>query len=332
MCDLRSFPKGVLLTVLIQSDAVASSIASRLNISKSDILNPESSTTSPAVKLALAETHIITETKKYLEEQGVDLEAFTRPRAVRSQTAILVKNIPYGTSVDELRDVFGSHGRLGRVLMPPAGTIAIVEFAEAKDAGKAYGSLAYKRMKNSVIYLEKAPEGLFDGAPGRTEKEGEQTPASATAETKSSEGEHAEQAAVPGSTVHLGNLSFGTTTDRLKGVFQHLPGFAYARVATKVDPNKPGVLLSQGFGFVGFKDAERAAKAIKGMRGFVLDGHVLRVNFAGRGQEVEVESASKAGEEKGQERKKTKMVVKNLPFEANKRELWELFRYVFTQD
>ena len=315
-----------MLTALIQSDAVASSIASRLNISKSDILNPESSTTSPAVKLALAETHIITETKKYFEEQGVDLEALTQPGTIRSQTAILVKNVPYGTSVDELREVFGSHGSLKRLLMPPAGTIAVVEFAEAKDAGKAYISLAYKRMKNSVIYLEKAPEGLFDGTSGFKRKEDQERPASATAETESSE---AEQAVVPGSTIHLGNLSFGTTTDRLKNVFHHLPGFLYARVATKVDLNKPGVLLSQGFGFVGFKDAESAAKAIKGMRGFVLDGHVLKVNFAGRGQEIGVEGFTKAGEEKGKERKKTKMVVKNLPFEANKKELWELFRYVF---
>jgi multiple RNA-binding domain-containing protein 1 len=307
----------------IQSDAVASSIASRLNISKSSILNPESSTTSAAVKLALAETHVIVETKKFLEEQGVDLEVLTRPRAVRSQTTILVKNIPYGTSVDELQEVFSSHGRLKRLLLPPAGTIAVVEFAEARDAGKAYTSLAYKRMKDSIIYLEKAPEGLFDGAPGIKRMEDPETLASATVETK---GSKSEQAVVPGSTIHLGNLSFGTTTDRLISVFHHLPGFLYARVTTKIDPNKPGVLLSQGFGFVGFKDAESAIKAIKGMRGFVLDGHVLKVNFAGRGQETEAGKSVKAGEEKG---KKTKMVVKNLPFEANKKELWELFRCVF---
>lgn len=311
---------------LIQSDAVASSIASRLNISKSDILNPESSTTSAAVKLALAETHIIVETKKFFEQQGVDLEVLTRPHSVRSQTAILVKNIPYGTSVDELQEVFSTHGRLKRLLMPPAGTIAIVEFAEAKDAGRAYTSLAYKRLKDSIIYLEKSPEGLFDRAPDIMRKEDSETPASATAETKGSE---SEQVVVPGSTIHLGNLSFGTTTDRLKSIFHHLPGFLYARVTTKMDPNKPGMLLSQGFGFVGFKDAESATKAIKGMRGFVLDGHVLKVNFAGRGQETEAEKSAKAGEEKGKERKKTKMVVKNLPFEANKKELWELFRSVF---
>jgi multiple RNA-binding domain-containing protein 1 len=49
---------------------VANSIADRLGISKSDIVNPDSSGVggSAAVKLALAETHIITETKKYFEQ------------------------------------------------------------------------------------------------------------------------------------------------------------------------------------------------------------------------------------------------------------------------
>jgi len=49
-----------------QSDAVAESMASRLSVDKSDILNRDSE--SMAVGLALSETHIINETKKYLEE------------------------------------------------------------------------------------------------------------------------------------------------------------------------------------------------------------------------------------------------------------------------
>ena len=68
-----------------------------MNIPKSDILNPdatEGDSTSAAVKLALAETHIITETKSYLESEGINLSAFSsldtsghsvRPR--RSDTA-----------------------------------------------------------------------------------------------------------------------------------------------------------------------------------------------------------------------------------------------------
>ena len=43
-----------------------SSVADRMKLSKADILNPESD--NAAVKLALAETHVIQETKKYLEE------------------------------------------------------------------------------------------------------------------------------------------------------------------------------------------------------------------------------------------------------------------------
>jgi hypothetical protein len=45
---------------------------------------------------------------------------------------------------------------------------------------------------------------------------------------------------------------------------------------------------------------------------------------------MQVEKSAKAGEEKGKGRKKAMIVVKNLPFEANKKELWERFWYVFT--
>ncbi len=47
---------------------MVTSIADRMNISKADILNAEDGTANPAVKLALAETHVIQETKKYLED------------------------------------------------------------------------------------------------------------------------------------------------------------------------------------------------------------------------------------------------------------------------
>lgn len=43
-----------------------SSVADRLKVSKADILNPEGD--NAGVKLALAETHVIQETKKYLED------------------------------------------------------------------------------------------------------------------------------------------------------------------------------------------------------------------------------------------------------------------------
>ena len=66
-----------------------------MNASKADILNPESENTS--VKLALAETHVIQETKTFLEQHGVNLfspdaEPGQR-RSSRSDRIITVKNM-----------------------------------------------------------------------------------------------------------------------------------------------------------------------------------------------------------------------------------------------
>lgn len=64
--------------------------------------------------MALGETHIIQETKRYLEEEGVYLEAFEGKRK-RSKTVIIVKNIPFEITEDDLREVFDKFGVLGRV-------------------------------------------------------------------------------------------------------------------------------------------------------------------------------------------------------------------------
>ena len=168
---------------------MASSIADRMSISKADILNPDmasSDMTSAAVKLALAETHIIQETKSYLESEGINLSSFSslfssgsgRPR--RSPTCILVKNIPYGTTAEQIRELFEPHGELNRVLVPPAGTIAVVDFVHADEASKGFKAVAYRRMGSSIIYLEKAPLGIFDGSSIATRPKNDQTPSSHT--------------------------------------------------------------------------------------------------------------------------------------------------------
>ncbi|KAG8841554.1 Multiple RNA-binding domain-containing protein 1 [Serendipita sp. 411] len=166
----------------MNSDAVANSIADRLGIPKADILNPDASGVggSPAVKLALAETHIIVETKKYLEQNNVDLSLFAQKRLPRSKTIILVKNIPYGVASSEIEGLFKAYGSVRRVLFPPAGTIAIVEFAEGneKQAADAWRGVAYKRVKDSILYLEWAPQGLLDGPAPDTINDDEKEPKS----------------------------------------------------------------------------------------------------------------------------------------------------------
>jgi len=299
-----------------QSDAVLSSVADRMNISKSDILDPESS--DAAVKLALAETHIIQETKTYLESHGVIPSAFSGRG--RSETIILVKNIPYGTTAEQLREIFGVHGELQRVLVPPAGTLAVIEFVHADEARKAFRAIAYRRLGNSVIYLEKGPVGMFQPTSATSEVANGVSP---IAIEEPDAGDDANVDISNGKTLFVKNLAFATSPERFTQAFRHLPDFAFARLQTKPDPKRPGARLSMGFGFVGFRSTEVARKALKGMHGYVLDGHSLSVRFAGRGAEEQEEK--KGGSEKA---KTTKMLVKNVPFEATRKDIQTLFRYV----
>jgi multiple RNA-binding domain-containing protein 1 len=295
-----------------------------MNIDKAAILNPESGENA-AVKLALAETHIIQETKSYLEAQGVLLSSFTTRG--RSDTIILVKNIPYGTTTDQIREMFEPHGDLSRVIVPPAGTMAVVEFDKPDEAEKAFRAVAYRRLGNSVVYLEKGPLGMFTEAPVSNSSSTTIAPGSALNAVKIADQEldndQAEEPSVTGgSTLYVKNLSFSTTQERLTQMFRHLPLFSFARIQTKPDPKRlEGPRLSMGYGFVGFKDAESAKKALKSMQGFVLDGHALHVKFAGRGTEEE----SKGNEPLKSRSRTTKMIVKNVPFEATRKDIRELF-------
>ena len=306
----------ILLLSFIQSDAVLSSVADRMNLSKSDILDPESP--NAAVKLALAETHIIQETKTYLESHGVILSAFSGRG--RSETIILVKNIPYGTTAEQLREMFGVHGELLRVLVPPAGTLAVIEFTHADEARKAFRAIAYRRLGNSIMYLEKGPHGMFQ--PTSTASEVANGVAPIVIEESDAE-DDVNVDTTSGKTLFVKNLAFATSSERFTQAFRHLPDFAFARLQMKPDPKRSGSRLSMGFGFVGFHNTEAARKALKGMHGYVLDGHSLSVKFAGRGAEGQEEK--KGGEEKA---KTTKMLVKNIPFEATRKDIQALFRYV----
>ncbi|KAG8872203.1 Multiple RNA-binding domain-containing protein 1 [Tulasnella sp. 331] len=327
----------------MNSDAVASSVADRLKISKTDILNAESGSTNPAVKLALAETHIINETKKYLEDNGIIQDSFQNSAtrlAPRSNTTILVKNIPYGTGVDDLKTMFNMHGEVVRLLLPPAGTMAVVEFEHAMEASKAFKALAYKRLGNAIMYLEWAPTGLFrsEMAEDKAVTSGTKplaTPVKSEAGSSTAtdlqdvvtvKPDPVNAASPAGSTLFVKNLNFSTTTERLISAFRGLHGFAFARVNMKPDPKNPQGKLSMGYGFVGFASVEAAQSAMKTTQGLVLDGHALLVSFSGRG--TEDEQTNGKGNRKMSElgkSKTAKMIVKNVPFEASKKDIRELF-------
>ncbi|KAF2006522.1 RNA-binding domain-containing protein [Amniculicola lignicola CBS 123094] len=308
-------------SLYLNTDAVMSTVASRLGISKSELLDPTSSDS--AVKQAHAETHIIQETKAFFAQHGVDLEAFKR--SAKGDTAILVKNIPHSVRPDEVQKLFEEHGTVKQFLMPPAGMTAIVEFENSTQTKTAFSSLAYRRMKSSILFLEKAPKNLFkEGftAPSTTTSTATTLQNSVATKPSATEllQEEPELDSSNTATLYVKNLNFSTTTQRLSEVFSPLNGFRSARVKTKVDP-KRGV-LSLGFGFVEFNDTEAASAAARAMNGYRLDDHQLQIKSSHKGADAAEERRK---EDSAKNAAGTKIIVKNLPFEASKKDLRALF-------
>ncbi|GAM87381.1 hypothetical protein ANO11243_054050 [Dothideomycetidae sp. 11243] len=312
-------------SLYMNADAVMSSVADRLGIDKSVLLDPTSS--DAAVKQAHAETHVIQETKAYFKSHGVNLDAFTRKK--RGDTAILIKNFPYDTRSDDLKAMFEQHGKVKRFLMPPTGTIAIVEYDTAPQARAAFGALAYRKIKTSVLFLEKAPADLFDSAAQNENT----TPMNIGGVTTQSNvklnaadllQDEQTQDNRPTSTLFVRNLDFSTTTQRLDEVFRPLDGFLSAKVKTKTDPRKPGQVLSMGFGFLEFRTQEQAQNALSAMDGYRLDGHDLQIRASHKGHDA-AEQRKQDDMAKKRAGKRAKLVIKNLPFEATKKDIRSLF-------
>ncbi|KAG2041015.1 hypothetical protein BDR03DRAFT_947957, partial [Suillus americanus] len=275
---------------MLHMNVLASSIADRMGIAKVGILNPESD--NAAVKLALAETHIIQETKSYLESQGVILSSFSS--RARSDTTILVKNIPYGTTAEQIREMFELHWET------QPRTMAVVEFEQADEAAKAFRAVAHRCLGSNVGNSDHTLITAFKSI--------------TIAEQEVGGGAEADEPALSaGMTLFVKNLAFSTTAERLMQVFLCLSGVSFARVQTKPDPKRPtgpGIeapRLSMGYGFVGFKTAEDAKKAMKSMQGFILDGHSLHVKFAGYGTEDESNDNTVAAKSRS-----TKMTLRDI--------------------
>jgi multiple RNA-binding domain-containing protein 1 len=306
-------------SLYMNPDAVRSSIAARLGMSKSEVFDPTSS--DAAVKQAQAETHIIQETKSFFASNGVDLDAFQSRD--RGDTTILVKNFPYGTTSDEIRKLFEETAQVSRVLMPPSGTIAIVELAQVPQARAAFASLAYRKFKDSILFLEKGPKNLFKGTAGVMQP-ADAGPAAinkpSTVDLRNQETQD-----VDTTTLFVRNLNFTTTNERFTDAFKPLDGFVSARIKTKPNLKEPGRTLSMGFGFLEFRSKEQAKAALAAMDGQTLDGHALVIKASHKGLDAAEERRKEDQAKKNRDRK-SKLIIKNLPFEATKKDVQNLFK------
>uniref|UniRef100_A0A8C0G7S9 Probable RNA-binding protein 19 n=1 Tax=Chelonoidis abingdonii TaxID=106734 RepID=A0A8C0G7S9_CHEAB len=306
-------------TLFMGTNAVADAIAQKYNATKSQVLDDEGKG-SVAVRVALGETQLVQDVRQFLIDNGVSLDSFSQAAGERSKTVILVKNLPAGTKVVELEEVFGPHGSLGRVLLPEGGITAIVEFLEPTEAKRAFTKLAYSKFQHVPLYLEWAPMGVFSCPPPekkQPEIPGEEGEARLGTAKKGSEDiaveEEEEEESVPGCTLFIKNLNFATTEDTLKETFSKVGALKSCTISRKID--KAGTLLPMGFGFVEYKKPEHAQKALRQLQ--------VTMGDAGKGEEPTVTPSRKKQTLKKQ--KSSKILVRNIPFQATVREIRELF-------
>ena len=212
-----------------------------------------------------------------------------------------------------------------RILLPPTGTIAIVEMEQVAQARTAFGALSYRKFKDSVLFLEKAPKGIFNPN-GRTDPAATVKPAVNGVKLSVTDLLDVSNAAdMPGSsTLFVRNLNFSTTDVQLRGLFQPLEGFLSARVKTKPDPKRPGKTLSMGFGFLEFRSKQQAEVALAAMNGYKLEGHELLIKPSHKAVDA-AEERRKEDYAKKLAGRRTKIIIKNLPFEASKKDIRSLF-------
>lgn len=148
--------------------------------------------------------------------------------------------MPAGTKLYEIRDIFAKHGELGRVILPPSGITALVEFFEPSEARKAFTRLAYTKFKHLPLYLEWAPDDSFTSELSRDAKGKNFDKINSTSISKEETGEvKTEEESVndkdknaeiddedeeddeepePETTLFVKNLNFKTTEEQLKKV------------------------------------------------------------------------------------------------------------------
>lgn len=327
-------------SLYLNQDAVLESMAFKLGLEKNELIDAESS--NAAVKQALAEAAVINDVRQFFTSKGVDLKNFNKQE--RDDTVILIKNFPFGTTIGELAELFLPFGVLKRFIMPPNGIIAILQYRDQTSARSAFQNLSYKKFKDGILYLEKGPKNCFkELEPSKKEiaelddlvKQAAQNVEKNSiitidedkvdvekmlVDAKSEDADdNEEEFSGPTTSIFVKNLNFSTTSEILKQHFSPIEGFLLAQVKTKPDPKNKNRTLSMGFGFVEFKTKQQAEIAISTLDGSVIEGHKIQLKISHRQNTVNNAKV------KSNKKVSSKIIVKNLPFEAARKDIYELF-------
>jgi multiple RNA-binding domain-containing protein 1 len=284
--------------LFVSANAAASALIEQLDgdIDRSDLLLGSSAKDDVAVKAAIAETEILTQTKEWLRQNGITASAFERTgtslltaspntNVKRSNDTLIIKHLPTDVELDSLRFMFTRNGEtLVRFLLAPSRTVAIAQFADSGSAKRSFNANAFRKYKSTPLYIEWAPEQIFTAEEATEEK-----PPAPAEETTTEESEEPVKP-VKGPVVKLDdsvqtsrlcvrNVAFEATSKDIRKLFS-----AYGRVVSVRLPIKMSAAgdastglrkQHRGFAFVEFTSRAEMVKAYEALQSTHLYGRKL---------------------------------------------------------
>jgi multiple RNA-binding domain-containing protein 1 len=194
-----------------------------------------------------------------------------------------------------------------------------VEFVEPSEARLAHKSLAYRKYKNSPLFFEWAPIGLIDKSLASNK---ESSSAAQKQEVQSSEAP-VEDNLEEFSSLFVKNLNFSSDENALREHALRL-GVQGLRAVVIQKKAKGSALLSQGYGFLEFQSSRCAEDALRRLNQSVLDSHLLEVKPSER-RLTQPPTSARINELKSATQRSTKIVVRNVAFQASKSDIRSLF-------
>ncbi|CAG9806152.1 unnamed protein product [Chironomus riparius] len=319
-------------TLFMGPNAVAEIISKVYGKSKEEVLESSTGGSGAAVRLALGETQAVLDMKTFLEKHGVQLESFDDEKVKRSKTIILVKNLPANTDVDEVKSKFEPFGVLELVVMPPNSVTCLIKFSDPSEARKAFKKLAYSKFKHVPLYLEWAPENVFRDKGNEVEENVNETDKpenkieSAKNEENNKEKEEIDDSTPePNTTLFIKNLNKETVEETIREIFKNIGTIHSVQIAKKKSTDDDKKMIPLGYGFIQFKQSSATDKALKTMQHKEIDGIKIELKRSDRTLNTPAHVSRKKTDNKKQEGS-TKIMVRNIPFQANANEIRQLFQ------
>ncbi|CAE7872778.1 CSTF64, partial [Symbiodinium microadriaticum] len=234
----------------------------------------------------------------------------------RKTAAVLVGNIPYDATEDDVRAHLNQGGKVesfrmvfDEETMQPKG-YGFCDFADPETAAAAIKVLGDGEFHGRLLRLRLADS--FGGMPGKGVSKG---------------GEPGKK-----STVFVGNIPYDATEDDVRGHLSQGGKVESFRMVFDKETMKP-----KGYGFCDFADPETAAAAIKVLGDGEFHGRLLRLRLADSFGGMPGKGVSKGGEPG----KKSTVFVGNIPYDATEDDVRghlsqggkvESFRMVFDKE